>query len=245
MSRTEGSSPLARGLPEETAAFRLARRIIPARAGFTDARAEHPDGCKDHPRSRGVYAAHSLSRWSTCGSSPLARGLHNDPLDSDASRRIIPARAGFTPRQDAARSRPRDHPRSRGVYRQGDAGLGEDVGSSPLARGLRRRQGGDGAVGGIIPARAGVTEDRSLGPKHDRDHPRSRGVYASSGSPEGVPGGSSPLARGLRPPRWPCGGPVRIIPARAGFTFRPGPSECADPDHPRSRGVYAYPKVAP
>ena len=70
------------------------------------------------------------------------------------------------------------------------------------------------------------------------DHPRSRGVYASSSRIAALTAGSSPLARGL-----PCrpshlAAKSGIIPARAGFTtrgrlrvFRPG-------DHPRSRGVY-------
>ena len=52
--------------------------------------------------------------------------------------------------------------------------------------------------------------------------------------------GSSPLARGLRfifrflSDGW------GIIPARAGFTAHPPRSSIADPDHPRSRGVYSW-----
>ena len=73
------------------------------------------------------------------------------------------------------------------------------------------------------------------------DHPRSRGVYrAPTCGPRCGPG-SSPLARGL---------PVSsiwnaissgIIPARAGFTPTDAPHGPADPDHPRSRGVYSRP----
>ena len=51
--------------------------------------------------------------------------------------RIIPARAGFTRSYIHLYTAQRDHPRSRGVYpvlrREGE----EDLGSSPLARGLR------------------------------------------------------------------------------------------------------------
>ena len=50
------------------------------------------------------------------GSSPLARGLLI-AVDGEFCRvRIIPARAGFTFRDDTAIHSPKDHPRSRGVY---------------------------------------------------------------------------------------------------------------------------------
>ena len=74
------------------------------------------------------------------------------------------------------------------------------------------------AAWGIIPARAGFT-----GPL--------LGVV-------GGPGGSSPLARGLRRPLRPHGMLRRIIPARAGFTRGMSRSTTTCADHPRSRGVY-------
>ena len=70
-----GSSPLARGLPSSADLVTGLARIIPARAGFTNARGCRGVGQKDHPRSRGVYevvGAHGLGPF---GSSPLARGL--------------------------------------------------------------------------------------------------------------------------------------------------------------------------
>ena len=51
----EGSSPLARGLPEVVARCRVQRGIIPARAGFTSPMPCQPIRRPDHPRSRGVY----------------------------------------------------------------------------------------------------------------------------------------------------------------------------------------------
>ena len=50
--------------------------------------------------------------------------------------------------------------------------------------------------------------------------------------------GSSPLARGLRRIVLPRNESHRIIPARAGFTTVPSGPIAAEPDHPRSRGVY-------
>ena len=111
-----GSSPLARGLLFGQCVVLLEFRIIPARAGFTDARVR---GYGDAP-----------------GSSPLARGLRMETVPSALSMGIIPARAGFTLCGRCPPPRAWDHPRSRGVYqRESNVKLGAR-GSSPLARGL-------------------------------------------------------------------------------------------------------------
>ena len=52
-------------------------------------------------------------------------------------KRIIPARAGFTPSTPSSTPPSRDHPRSRGVYFSFSAAIPRPRGSSPLARGLR------------------------------------------------------------------------------------------------------------
>ena len=72
----------------------------------------------------------------------------------------------------------------------------------------------------------------------DGDHPRSRGVYPTTCHPHGRLPGSSPLARGLRHAYHVSATRNWIIPARAGFTRRPGRRRTRLPDHPRSRGVY-------
>ena len=136
-AKSNGSSPLARGLP---------------------APAERPaTGIADHPRSRGVYLWTLESSFAVAGSSPLARGLPGTYHAYGEVDRIIPARAGFTVAGEEERAIRGDHPRSRGVYTPAEAGPWQDVGSSPLARGL---PGQDVAVGEerrIIPARAGFT----------------------------------------------------------------------------------------
>ena len=71
------------------------------------------------------------------------------------------------------------------------------------------------------------------------DHPRSRGVYRSAVHLSFTVAGSSPLARGLRPPIFSGASPRRIIPARAGFTPERALPVRMGPDHPRSRGVYS------
>ena len=114
-----GSSPLARGLPDERGAQPHEVRIIPARAGFTDPLlARHPSR-RDHPRSRGVYVR-------------VAVGGH-------VLGGIIPARAGFTaPVRHRADDR-QDHPRSRGVYLVQTVSLTVDRWIIPARAGFTRR----------------------------------------------------------------------------------------------------------
>ena len=241
---TGGSSPLARGLRIQFGPFMLERGIIPARAGFTPAHAGRSPGAQDHPRSRGVYHVPVHHRRSDDGSSPLARGLQPERPQGRPKRGIIPARAGFTPRNARRSARPRDHPRSRGVYWKVSSPGAPSPGSSPLARGLRVFDRHGHSAPRIIPARAGFTPPGRSRDSRRRDHPRSRGVYrAPSGFRENSVG-SSPLARGLRTSVGSGTPKTGIIPARAGFTwgwdcFGPAPG-----DHPRSRGVYTPEQVA-
>ena len=172
-----GSSPLARGLQLTLGVVILGVRIIPARAGFTHAHLDACAGAGDHPRSRGVYSSPVGSATRGRGSSPLARGLRALLLVLVAAFRIIPARAGFTAAGGGRRRAAADHPRSRGVYRRGFDSPVRHGGSSPLARGLRRRRPARREARGIIPARAGFTCRRRSRPGGRPDHPRSRGVY--------------------------------------------------------------------
>ena len=195
-----GSSPLARGLRCEGRSVAESGRIIPARAGFTTA------GPSGEARS--------------AGSSPLARGLRGACAPRGVLGGIIPARAGFTPRQyHPVAARP-DHPRSRGVYPALEAVQFWVSGSSPLARGLHRREVRTVHQLGIIPARAGFTTSSTRRSSARWDHPRSRGVYLSVADSALVPAGSSPLARGLLDAINEISSLIRIIPARAGFTPR-------------------------
>ena len=137
-----------------------------------------------------------------------------------------------------------DHPRSRGVYERTLILNGLAVGSSPLARGLHKRDEDGDEIAGIIPARAGFTQPGARGARAEGDHPRSRGVYVASGSHYKACVGSSPLARGLQPRGAPQAPPGGIIPARAGFTRCRGTGATVSRDHPRSRGVYSMARMA-
>ena len=116
--REAGSSPLARGLRASGPRSRRGRRIIPARAGFTEEALIYDCAAE--------------------GSSPLARGLLCFGVALGHFSRIIPARAGFTGVTAWKTYQAVDHPRSRGVYVEGFRGFALSSGSSPLARGLRR-----------------------------------------------------------------------------------------------------------
>ena len=179
--QTEGSSPHARGLPSGFASEHTIDRIIPACAGFTRSGDNSLHCRKDHPRMRGVYLMAFDAKHKAC--------------------RIIPACAGFTFARRLAELDVTDHPRMRGVYSSPAVVVPKKAGSSPHARGLRRRLPGPDGGAGIIPACAGFT--------------------CRLTSPRGSVAGSSPHARGLRPGRRRHGPGHRIIPACAGFT--PGP----------------------
>ena len=235
---TAGSSPLARGLPGRFEHVCVMRGIIPARAGFTGEAEAAGGERQDHPRSRGVYHPRQGTAGRGRGSSPLARGLQRPASPHARGRRIIPARAGFTRRASAGTAPWQDHPRSRGVYLHPANTQPQPSGSSPLARGLRLRQGRHGRAPGIIPARAGFTPPTISSLPREEDHPRSRGVYGVRTALWARIAGSSPLARGLHWLVMWVPHATGIIPARAGFTVLPGPVPVAVQDHPRSRGVY-------
>ena len=120
-----GSSPLARGTPQDLEGRARCRRFIPARAGNTSPPARPGRRRAVHPRSRGehelaVQPPQAAGRFiparagNTCarrcsslcryGSSPLARGTPAAARRDPAGCRFIPARAGNTWR---GRRRPR------------------------------------------------------------------------------------------------------------------------------------------
>ena len=217
-----GDHPRSRGVYRAREAQERARAgIIPARAGFTASRARAGSRLQDHPRSRGVY---------------------HDPVGALRGGGGSTPHAGFTGDFDSSPGESVDHTRSRGVYAVGARGGRGSAGSSPLARGLPHTAGLQRAPPGIIPARAGFTDPSGTRLTSHRDHPRSRGVYGARARERGPRGGSSPLARGLLNRRALRASARWIIPARAGFTLAWVGQALNLWDHPRSRGVYTWPK---
>ena len=192
-----GSSPLSRGIRPWRRWRRCRCGIIPALAGNTKVFQATAGNMRDHPRSRGEYNRVANSPESLGGSSPLSRGIRFVFVCQGCHGRIIPALAGNTSiRPRSARSRP-DHPRSRGEYGGGDAGVVVDPGSSPLSRGIHHSRYRRRHAGRIIPALAGNTSGRVSHCRTCEDHPRSRGEYSSGRSRRTRQKGSSPLSRGI------------------------------------------------
>ena len=216
--RSQGSSPLSRGIP-----------LLGV---------EQPPPTGDHPRSRGEYAASRGCGGDRIGSSPLSRGIHDGCPFFGSAGGIIPALAGNTAEAVERGGDKSDHPRSRGEY-FGSAGVFlPGWGSSPLSRGIRRHPLHRNRAVRIIPALAGNTAARSASRPATRDHPRSRGEYPHSRTKPERNTGSSPLSRGIRLCCWPCRASGRIIPALAGNTTSSERYRRHQADHPRSRGEY-------
>ena len=136
-----GSSPLARGTPQNTRGLPHAQRFIPARAGNTSFAAAGSVASTVHPRSRGEHASCAIRSATRAGSSPLARGTRTPRRHSIRSRRFIPARAGNTWGWDTPAGTTTVHPRSRGEHTLSSKRANAASGSSPLARGTLWPQG--------------------------------------------------------------------------------------------------------
>ena len=236
-----GSSPLARGTLYGNVAAPTSRRFIPARAGNTPSASPWKRPGPVHPRSRGEHAHAHYERDHDSGSSPLARGTLPDGWYRCRVDRFIPARAGNTiSRRRKINSAP-VHPRSRGEHVRSSRWMDRPTGSSPLARGTRARHHGSRRRYRFIPARAGNTSPPANGGTAQPVHPRSRGEHGDRRHPILGENGSSPLARGTRPPGPRPDARSRFIPARAGNTRERTSGHGGSPVHPRSRGEHRGP----
>ena len=152
-----GSSPLSRGIRSSAAPGRWTAGIIPALAGNTWGPEWLRSGYRDHPRSRGEYARLVEVAGLGPGSSPLSRGIRGCRVDLPDDGGIIPALAGNTHPWPPLNATSRDHPRSRGEYRQAHRGRAPGAGSSPLSRGIHDPVADGDGHQRIIPALAGNT----------------------------------------------------------------------------------------
>ena len=109
-------------------------------------------------------------------------------------------------------------------------------GSSPLTRGKRAPRAARPLEVRLIPAHAGKTRSMRAVSRGRRAHPRSRGENGTRVRRPHAEAGSSPLTRGKRA-RLSAGlTGSGLIPAHAGKTTRPTPSQSKPGAHPRSRG---------
>ena len=196
-------------------------RFIPARAGNTRGRRGSRAPTAVHPRSRGEHSIRRQRSSAGAGSSPLARGTPSIWWTLGGVLRFIPARAGNTCRTWRRTLPASVHPRSRGEHRLLVDSIDSSAGSSPLARGTRRRSAAMHRHARFIPARAGNTCAVAWKCVPNKVHPRSRGEHSCPRRSGRLTRGSSPLARGTPKPHSPGLMPTRFIPARAGNTNAP------------------------
>ena len=93
---------------------------------------------------------------------------------------IIPAHAGLTEQVRAGAQWRRDHPRACGAHYQKTIDYVEKMGSSPRMRGSLSLEPMKHGEHGIIPAHAGLTNNRHNGMGVLRDHPRACGAHSAS-----------------------------------------------------------------
>ena len=129
-------------------------------------------------------------------------------------------------------------PRLRGEYSPEKHIRPKNVGSSPLARGIRVCHSLSSAIRRIIPACAGNTKSDKYCQNLYWDHPRLCGEYLLSPSIWCVMLGSSSLVRGIRGRNGTKGLLDRIIPACAGNTGSKHWLTTDSKDHPRLCGEY-------
>ena len=215
-----GSSPRVRGKRRRLQRRRGPGRIIPARAGQTSARDMSRNAYADHPRACGANATTAINVSGAAGSSPRVRGTPLRKAGLVTNGRIIPARAGQTPRPRCRNMRATDHPRACGANGSSVRDSARRHGSSPRVRGKRVSCGICAGVLRIIPARAGQTRTGRCGSRTIPDHPRACGANVCGSWVRFATFGSSPRVRGKRAGPHDVAGQVRIIPARAGQTSR-------------------------
>ena len=193
-----GSSPRARGIPHVTLAQLRKGRFIPACAGNTALRCARIAQLSVHPRVRGEYGQARCRPALAPGSSPRARGIRWQRAARLGGCRFIPACAGNTRAPAFLVAGLPVHPRVRGEYHVNSKHGRPYAGSSPRARGIRRRVHLAEEIARFIPACAGNTTGRSKSDGTATVHPRVRGEYQVSRPVPSWHDGSSPRARGIR-----------------------------------------------
>ena len=148
---------------------------------------------------RGEYDTFCNVQKVLLGSPPLARGVHWLYISVSSGARITPACAGSTPPTPKYASINWDHPRLRGEYYRFPYQKVTDLGSPPLARGVRYGNYIRKFTPRITPACAGSTVYYGKFKLYTKDHPRLRGEYEFREWQGFLLEGSPPLARGVLP----------------------------------------------
>ena len=217
-SKARGSSPRGRGKPRQPRRPSRVDRLIPAWAGKTARAASSPSTSPAHPRVGGENPKSSRISRSAFGSSPRGRGKPTHSRSSRRPRRLIPAWAGKTDRQDVIWLGAVAHPRVGGENAQRESSDQTRRGSSPRGRGKLTCQTPDTTVERLIPAWAGKTSRPPCLSSSNGAHPRVGGENPRAQEGRRTVKGSSPRGRGKREVKEDVNVPGRLIPAWAGKT---------------------------
>ena len=182
MARTySGSSPRVRGKQAPSVPHVLVRGLIPARAGKTLPAASCVIRAMAHPRACGENRFSTDALLREDGSSPRVRGKLLGYAWAAYQVRLIPARAGKTPKKSSSSSPGRAHPRACGENCCGCGLVGDGDGSSPRVRGKPVPVNGGDVPEGLIPARAGKTSHSGVNTFSPWAHPRACGENSARG----------------------------------------------------------------
>ena len=235
-TKVGGSSPRARGTVQTPNPSTGRTRFIPASAGNSQCAPEPELQFPVHPRERGEQLSGSHINDTLGGSSPRARGTERLARSMTAWSRFIPASAGNSRLLQAFAVERAVHPRERGEQPGRDRIRHPDGGSSPRARGTACLAMISGQRFRFIPASAGNSSELQVPIHPTAVHPRERGEQNSLITRNSDRIGSSPRARGTAPLIQGELQPLRFIPASAGNSKGPQPTEFSWPVHPRERG---------
>ncbi len=234
-----GSSPHARGTRVVLPQGIEDQRFIPACAGNTRCSARASCATAVHPRMRGEHRDVAFGRRRVVGSSPHARGTHSSLTGCRVLIRFIPACAGNTRLGGFGNRGNTVHPRMRGEHIRQAMDVMMFRGSSPHARGTPWLHPHAHRRTRFIPACAGNTPAATRWAAWAAVHPRMRGEHVDQRGVGGGLHGSSPHARGTHTNGDPFPAETRFIPACAGNTGPPTPTQGAKPVHPRMRGEHS------
>ena len=231
-----GSSPRGRGKRVRQLPDRPPKRLIPARAGKTNGPTSMGRTRAAHPRAGGENPSSCWHGWAGRGSSPRGRGKPGDVNQRSASIGLIPARAGKTDTTIPVPSASTAHPRAGGENPRSTSPCRRGGGSSPRGRGKRVAVFYGLLLGGLIPARAGKTEQKARGCPSWTAHPRAGGENTRAPLVEVLAVGSSPRGRGKPPLGYADARCFGLIPARAGKTWDGIVTVFKTAAHPRAGG---------
>ena len=149
--------------------------ITPACAGKRGQSSSFPAPWWDHPRMCGEKNLDPIEHDPWLGSPPHMRGkavLFDSP---QPFRGITPAHAGKRGQSGNCKNADWDHPRTCGEKFYVDEVLPGDTGSPPHMRGKESFEEHGFVIGGITPAHAGKSGQRTGGRNAAEDHPRTCG----------------------------------------------------------------------